>query len=287
MGTEYKYRKHIYWGQYVIPIFFTLLFLFLLGLSIFFVSRSYSIFLTIFLAILALVVLVEGAFIWYFYYNLAGNSILISDDMLIHRNRKGEKRYPLESIYLEFSSVKYVGGWLNIKTDQGAIRLTVVFENISGFLQELKTKLDNKNLQNHYDSHRLFDFTKTALASEQNWERLYAISGKMLLLILDISISLFTGYVLGIIPLFGFALVIGWAIVSMIGITIAYTVAEVTLTRQIAQKSNETNFTFPDRDLPYEKLVLDKIFTWGSIAYIALSSFIIVSVIVIRFIFRF
>ena len=41
MSKEYRYRKHIYWGQYAILTFFILLFLLLLGLSVFLTTQSH------------------------------------------------------------------------------------------------------------------------------------------------------------------------------------------------------------------------------------------------------
>ena len=286
MSKEYRYRKHIYWGQYVILAFFALFFLFMIGLSVFLALKSDITFIAIIPAIVAFVFLAEGGVLWYFYYRLACTSISVNDDVVIYKNRKDEKRFPIESIYLEFSSIKYTGGWLNIKTEKDKIRLTVVLEDISGFLQELKTKLDNKQLSSHYDSHKLFGFLKTAVASDQSWERAYALLGKIFLLILDIGIAIFTGFIFGTIPFYGLVLAFIWAGFSMFWIAIAYTIAEIILMRQIAKKSNENAFTFPPRDLPYEKLVFDKIFTWGSIAYFAFSSLILGLVICVKTLLR-
>lgn len=286
MSKEYRYRKHIHWGQYAIPAFFILLFLLFLGVAVPLALQSNLRFIAIIPAIFAFVFLIEGGVLWYFYYQLAGTSVSLNDDVLIHKTRKGEKRYPLESVYLEFSSVKYTGGWLNIKTGKDTIRLTVVLEDIGGFLQELKTKLDNKQLSSHYDSHKLFGFLKTAVASDQSWERVYALLGKMLLLIFDIAIAIFVGFAFGTLPLFGYAFAFFWVGLSMFWVIIGYIIAEIVLMRQIAKKSDERAFTFPPRDLPYEKLVFDKTFIWGSIAYIVLSLFILVLGIGARFLFE-
>jgi hypothetical protein len=286
MSKEHRYRKHIYWGQYAVPAFFILLFLLLLGLSIFLTFQSHVGFVAVFPAVLAFVFLIEGGVLWYLYYRLAGTSISVNDDVLIYKNRKSEKRYPLENIYLEFASIKYTGGWLKIKTDKDAIRLTVVLEDISGFLQELKTKLDNKQLSSHYDSHKLFGFLKTSAASDQSWERAYNLFGKMLLLILDISIAVFTGFVFGTIPIFGLALAIFWGMVSMSWVTIPYTIAEIVLMRQIAKKSNESTFAFPPRDLSYEKAIFDKAFMWGGITYFVFSLFTLTLTICIKILFQ-
>jgi len=254
----------------------------MIGLSIFFVLQSGIPFVAIIPAIVALVFLIEGGVLWYFYYRLAGTSISVNDDILIYKNRKSEKRYPLESVYLEFASIKYIGGWLKIKTDKDTIRLTVVLEDISGFIQELKTKLDNKQLSSHYDAYKLFGFLKTAVASDQSWERAYHRYGKMFLLILSIGVAIFTGYVFGTFRFYGVVLALFWALFSMIWITAAYTIAEIILIRQIAKRSNENSFTFPSRDQNYEEYVFDRTFTWGNLAYIIFSLFVIVIAIWIR-----
>jgi len=282
MSKEYRYRKHIRWGEYAILAFFALLFLLMIGLSGFFVWKSRVVFLAIIPVILAFVFLVEGGLLWYLYYRLAGTMVSINDDVLIYKNRKSEKRFPIESIYLEFSSIKYFGGWLKIKTNTDTIRLTVVLEDISGFLQELKTAIDNKQLSNHYDSHKLFGFLKTAASSDQSWERAYALFGKMFLMILDIGIAIFTGYVFGTIPSFGLIIAVFWVGFSIFWITTAYTIAEIILMRQIAKKSNEGAFTFPPRDLSYEKLVFDKTFKWGGTTYFFVSSFALVLVVCVK-----
>jgi hypothetical protein len=252
------------------------------GFGVFFAYQSSFGFLAVIFAVVAFVFLVEGGILWYLYYRLAGTSISINDDELIYKVRKSEKRYPIESIHLEFASIKYTGGWLKIRSGKDTIRLTVVLEDISGFLQELKSKLDNKQLSSHYDSHKLFGFLKTAVAGDQNWERAYSLYGKMFLLIFDVGIAIFTGFIFGTVPLFGIYIVIIWAGFSMFWILIAYTIAEIIIMRQIAEKSNEAAFTFPERNLPYEKQVFDKVFTWGSLAYIIFSLFIIALVVFIK-----
>ncbi len=282
MNKEYRYRKYIYWGQFAILAFFGLLFILMVGFSISFASQSSSGFFAGIFAVVALIFLVEGGFVWYLYYRLAGTSVSITDDELIYKVRKSEKRYPLETIYLKFPHIKYTGGWLKIKTRKDTIRLTFVLDDISGFLKELKTKLDNKQLSSHYDSHKLFGFLKTAIAGDQNWDRAYSIFGKIFLLSFDIGIAIFTGFILGTLPSYWKYFVFIWVGFSMFCILIANIIAEFIFMRQIANKSNEAAFTFPERNLPYEKQVFDKVFTWGSLAYIIFSLFIMLLVIFIK-----
>jgi hypothetical protein len=122
----------------------------------------------------------------------------------------------------------------------------------------------------------LFGFLKTAAASDQSWERAYSLLGKIFLLILNISIAIFTGFIFGTFPFYGFILAIIWGILSMVWITVAYVIAEIILMREIAKRSNESTFTFPPRDLTYEKLVFDKTFVWGNVTYFVFSSFVLI-----------
>lgn len=285
MNKEYRYRKHIYWGQYLIIVLFAFLFLMMLSFSISIIRTSGVPKIGALPATLAFIFLVEGVVIWYLFYRLAGTAVSVNDDVLIYKTRTGEKRIPLESIYLEFAAIKYTGGWLKIKDGKETIRLTVVLEDISGFLQELKTKMDNKQLTSHYDSHKLFGFLKTAAASDQSWERAYPIYGKIFLLISNLSFAIFIGFIFATFSFYGFMLALLWCIISMFWIIAAYVIAEIILFREIAKKSNESNFTVPPRDLNYEKLVFNRAFTWASLAYFVFSLFVLVVAVWIKFSF--
>jgi hypothetical protein len=285
MGKEYRYRKHIHWGQYAIFIFFFLLFLFMLGVGGFLMWETKSTFMAIPLVILAFIILIGGGLTWFLYYRLAGNVFSVDDNVLIYKYRGGEKRIPIESVRLEFASIRYTGGWLKIIADKDLIRVTVVLEDISGFVQELKAALDNKQLSSHYDSHKLFGFLKTAVSADQSWERAYAIFGKMILLIFVVGIAFLNGYVFASIPIWGLIIAILWGYFSMFWIVIPYTIAEIILLRQIAKKSDESTFTFPQRDLSYEKRVFDKAIMWGGATYFLVSSLVLILVVCFKILF--
>jgi len=285
MGKEYRYRKHIRWGQYAIFILFPLLFLFIFAIGGFFTWKTNSTFISFPLTIMAAFLLIEGCFVGYLYYRLARTVISIQDNILIYKYPGGEKRFPIETIYLESASIRYVGGWLKIKANKQSIRITVVLEDISGFVQELKAALDNRQLSDHYDSHKLFGFLKTAISADQSWERAYPIFGKMFIMILVISIAILNGYVLATIAFWGPVITILWWVFSILWIVIAYIIAETILLRQIAKKSIEATFTFPPRDFSYEKQVYDKTIMWGGITYFLASSLVLVFVICSRILF--
>lgn len=282
MGKEYRYRKHIRWGQYVICAFFALLFLFMVGIGGYLAWTPKATFTVIPFAFFAIVELIAGGVLWYSYYRLAGTVISVDHNAIVYKCRGSEKRFPIENVYLEFAAIRYFGGWLKIKSKKDTIRITVVLEDINGFVQELKAALDNKQLSNHYDSHKLFSFLKTAVYTDQNWERMYAIFGKLFLMIFVISITILNGYVFATIPIWGIIVALFWVFFSTAWIVTAYTIAEIILMRQVAKKSVETTFTFPPRDMSYEKQVFDKTITWGGITYLLVSSLVFVLVVYLK-----
>lgn len=154
-------------------------------------------------------------------------------------------------------------------------------ENISEFVQELKAALDSRGLSSNYDSKKLFSFMKTAAASDQSWERLYAVFGKLYLIILVIAITIANGFVFSTFE-WGFAIAIGWGILSMFWATGAYAVAEIILMRKIAKESNEQNFTFPQRDLAFEKQAFNKAIKWGGWLYFGISLLVFVGILAIK-----
>ena len=148
MSKEYRYRNHIRWGQYVIPILFGFIVIGLCGcLGIPLASESMSLPALLLVPALSFILLLEGILLWYLFYRLAGICVSISDDAIIYKYRRGEKRIQLDSISrLKFPSLPYVGGWVKITSKNDKIRLTVVVEDIGDFLQELKASLDNRGL---------------------------------------------------------------------------------------------------------------------------------------------
>lgn len=265
MSKEYRYRKFIRWGQYAIPVFWGLLLLFLLvpmgSLYLLIGLHIDSIFMVIFIVEI-LVFLLAGVGAWYLYYRLAGVSVSIDSDGVVYKYRGGQKRLPFESLRMDSSSIRYTGGWLKLISGKDVIRLTVVVEGISSFVQELKTALDSRGLSDHYDPQKLFGFIKTAVASDQSWERLYIVFGKLYLSIFVVCITLVNGYIFGTIQ-WGIIFIVVWGIFSLFWATGAYVVAEIVLMRKIAKESNEKAFTFPQRDPAYEKKVFNDAINWG------------------------
>jgi hypothetical protein len=101
-------------------------------------------------------------------------SVTLNDDAIVYTNSKGQIMIPYEDIEkLEFPSIKYTGGWVKIIYKGGNIRLTVVLEHIGDFISELKEKLKERQMEHVYNEKKMFSFFKTAVFSDESWERLY------------------------------------------------------------------------------------------------------------------
>ena len=293
MSKEYRYRKHIRWGQYLVPMFVGFLILAFWGaLGFLMINRatqsttflsSFTTSLIVILSVTTFILLLEGGFGWYLYYRLAGVVVSIGEDAVIYKYRGGEKRLPFESLRVESSSIRYTGGWLKLISGKDVVRLTVVVENIGEFVQELKAALDSRGLSSHYDSQKLFSFVKTAAYSDQSWERAYVVFGKLFLIICVVGITLANGYIFGT-TMFGLTFVFLWLGFVTIWATGAYLIAEMKLGRKIAKESSGQGFTFPPRDLAYEKQVYNKAINWGGWLYILVSVLILVGALAFKMI---
>lgn len=101
-------------------------------------------------------------------------NITLTDDAIVYTNSKGQTVIPYEDIErLEFPSIKYTGGWVKIIYKGGNIHLTVALEHIGDFISELKEKLNERQMAHTYNEKKMFSFFKTAVFSDESWERLY------------------------------------------------------------------------------------------------------------------
>ena len=200
----------------------------------------------------------------------------MDDSGVIYKYRGGVKHLPFENLRIDSSSIRYTGGWLKLISGKDTLRLTVTMEGIGNFIQELKTALDDRGLSNQYDSQKLFSFMKTAAASDQSWERLYIVFGKLYMIILVVCITLVNGYIFGTMQ-WGFIFILVWGLFTLFWATGAYVVAEIVLMRKIAKESNEQAFTFPQRDRAFEKQVFDQAINRGGWLYFGFSLLVMVA----------
>jgi hypothetical protein len=268
MARQYRYRKHLRWGQYVLPVFF--------GLGMVAPWVALVILLRIgspeadegfvFAPIMSFACLLIGGVCWWIYYRLAGVAITLEDDALVYRYRGGVKRLPYDHLEpLRFPSVRYVGGWVALRSGENTIRLTVVVEGIGALLQELKTALDSRGLSDRYDKDRFYGFLKTAEYCDQSWERVYGIFWRYIFATLGgAALGAAVGLIASMRPL----AIIAWATVSALWPTGIFAVTEFHFGRRVAKLSEEASFTCPPRDLEWERTIYRKAIAWGLGSYL-------------------
>lgn len=90
-------------------------------------------------------------------------NVTLEEQGIIYTNNKKQIFIPYEDINrIQFSSIKYTGGWVKIVYGNGSenIRLTVVLENIGDFMSKPKQKLDERNKMDVYNEKKYFSFIK-------------------------------------------------------------------------------------------------------------------------------
>ena len=281
MREEYRYRKHIRWGQYIIPALFGGVALFIVAgclITMGFAMLSDAILEPTshvkaaaggVMGILTLVVLAEGALAWYLYYRLAGVRFVLDDEAATYVYRGGEKRIPYDDIVrIKTPSIRYFGGWLKVVSQSDTIRLTLSVENMSKLVRRLKEELDRRGLEERYDRAELLGFLKTATFLDQSCERLFRSIWRIALLSLTslgvvIGLGLPAGlYGVGVIALLEAVLL--WPLVP-------YLATEFIFGRRLKRLADEETFTCPDRDVPWEKRITRRAFLTGSLVFLGLS----------------
>ncbi|MCP4374699.1 MAG: hypothetical protein GY794_00750 [bacterium] len=246
-NKEYRYRKHIRWGQYAVPIFFAVLTVGLVVTLLILISVTNRDFdaLCIVLPVLLIVFFIEGGFVWLLFYRMAGVSVSLGEDAVIYRNRKGVITIPFEDITnLQFPSVKYAGGWVKIVSARETIRLTVVIQDIGDLLVELREALDRKGLSDSYNRKKMFSFLKTAVYSDQSWERLYKIFWKFVLAVVLCGV---VGGLCGYFSRVGLVKTLLWSIVASFWPVAIFLYMEIVLGRRFAKATDEETFSCPPR----------------------------------------
>jgi hypothetical protein len=259
----YRYRKHIRWGQYVFPIFFAVLTIFLWAVPLFTAVTGGTVSKTLLRVnvLFSLLFLLEGVILWFLFYRMAGNSVSIGNNEVIYHNRRGIVKIPFADItHLKFPSVRYMGGWVKIISPKNTIRLTVVIEGIGEFLQELKTILDQKGLSDCYNREKMFLFFKTAIYSDQSWNRIYRIFGKLILFNI-------LGCIISVLCIILLQRNILWSLIFAFFPLVIYLCTELVFARNIAKKSNEESFICPPYNHTYEREIYRKAIIFGVSAY--------------------
>ena len=266
---EYRYRKHIRWGQYVLPVVFGLgaivpwLVVLAFGLR---PDASGAQVVYVLAAVVTIVSVVIGAPVWWMYWRLAGIAIRVQPDAFVYRNRGGEKRLAYDRIGpLHFPAAPYLGGWVALRAGDETIRLTVVVEGIGALLRELKAALDARGLSASYDRGRLYAFMKTAEFSDQGWERTYEVFWTLVLATIGAAT---VGVLFALLIHARGGAMLLWIVFSTLCPVFVYAAAEVVFGRRIAKLSDEASFSCPPRDRAWERAVYRKASVWGAGLYL-------------------
>jgi hypothetical protein len=266
---EYRYRKHIRWGQYVLPVVFGLgaivpwLVVLAFGLR---PDASGAQVVYVLAAVVTIVSVVIGAPVWWMYWRLAGIAIRVQPDAFVYRNRGGEKRLAYDRIGpLHFPAAPYLGGWVALRAGDETIRLTVVVEGIGALLRELKAALDARGLSASYDRGRLYAFMKTAEFSDQGWERTYEVFWTLVLATIGAAT---VGVLFALLIHARGGAMLLWIVFSTLCPVFVYAAAEVVFGRRIAKLSDEASFSCPPRDPQWEREVYRKAILWGAGLYL-------------------
>jgi len=297
MSKEYRYQKFLRWGQYIIPVFYGILIV-LPWLVMFFVlfqkmggieplwSHIYWSPLPVLYPLVMLLFFFSffsflmGVLAWYFYWRMAGVCISLNGESIIYKYRRGEKRIPFDNIsHLKFFSFPYLGGWIKIISKDHTIRLTVALENISNFLQELKTALDQRGLSDVYDRAKFFSFLKTAVVVEQSGTRLYTIFWKLILITI---VAGGIGFIFAMLSHYGIQGMKFWIIISALWPTVIYLASEIIFAWRIAKKSVKESFSCPPPDPVYERIVYRKAILIGTALYLGVSIVVLVLLLFLR-----
>lgn len=258
MSKTYQYRSHIRWGQYIFFVFILLAIFVGANFGIaaynlrlaFNPSSQTSILDILMMSSCGIFLFTEATVIWYIFYRMAGVKVILNEDSVIYKHRSGEKKIDFEKITkIKLSSIPYIGGWIMIIAGKDKIRLTVVLSEIGNFVLNLKASLDKLGLVSRYDESKLFLFLKTAVFSDQSWERFYSIFWKLIL----------TTIVSGLLGI-GVTKISGMRESFLIFLSFIYPVSlyaatEIPFGRRIAKLSNRESFFVPPRDTNYEKTV--------------------------------
>lgn len=275
MNQTFIYRKHLrlpfrYLMLIEMSIFLGIVFL-VLG---FLVTEEQEIDVTDFLALgivvtgISLFMLIEMVLMYHlFLKRFRSISVTLTEDTLVYTNAKGQISISYEDIQkLEFPSIKYTGGWMKIIYGGGAIRLTVVLEHIGDFVHGLKEKLQEKNMEHVYNEKNMFSFYKTAVFSDESWDRVYhnfkvMLTVHILCIIITKIILLSFGYV-GNTGLFLYG--------SLFAPLLGYLVSEIIIGRQVKKRVNKEELKIQPRNPESEYRIFTLYFFRFTIGYLLL-----------------
>ena len=279
MSKEYQYKKNIRLVSIAsIVMVFSLLLIITLAMQILglmgknMLGFPINFMMVVFGAALLLTILLSIMR----YIRKVGICVSVEGDAIIYKDRLKEKKILFNTIsHLKFHLFSS-DSWIKIASENNTIQISIGLQNISDFLQELKNAIDQKEPSINYDRMRFFSFFKMAVSSDQGLARMYPIFWKFMVIII---LSAVIGAVCAILSRPSSFGVIWWILLSMLWPTICYSYAENIFGRRLVKQIDEQSFTYPPRDIAYEKALYRKVLIFGALIYIVIS---IVAVFILR-----
>lgn len=258
--NDYYYRKHIKIFRYlnIVPLGIVIIMLCILAII---AEEGKSIFL-----IIALILTFELVAIWCIMGRFKKVRISIDDEKIIYKNYKEEKLIKFEDITcIQFPSIKYIGGWMKIKSNNKTTRFTVVIKDVHRLSLKIKEQIDKRVMNNVYIDKRYNNFIKTATYADDSWERVYKIWWKLVLFTIvtstfSITIGLFfqlRGVVIFLLTL-----------ISSFYPTLVYIITEVIFARKVGRLFKKNIGLILTRDTMYEGSVYKKALIMSLVIYI-------------------
>lgn len=275
MGKEYVYRRHLrepikYFAS-VFAIMAMIVLVNLNGVGIVYGDKDLKVLFFISLGVivgLAVIFLIEIS-IFYFIIFRRFKKIKISlhENGILYENIKGKTFLAYENIEsIETPQIKYTGGWIKINYRGGNIRLTVVLEGIGDFVKELKEELDKRGLSSVYNEKKLYSFYKTAVFSDNSWERIYEYAFRLTsYLLFNSAFVIFLATILG-----GSGVLV---FISILLSTLGYLVEEFILGRKMTKLTREEDFFAPSRDKNLEREIYIKSLSITSAVIVVITAF--------------
>lgn len=241
MNKTYVYRKHLrHMPKVMIGLIVINLILFIIFLKVMIVMvPNIAIFLIL------------DIFLLIFMRKFSTAKIVVTDEYFYFVNSSKELKWTYEEIEtLEPKSIKNTGGWLNVVPKEGPpLKVTIVLEDISELVLDLKNNLDNKAMSDKYDEQKLFKFYKTAAYGDGSWRRMYYFVGRFLLLLLlqIIAVSI-------VVYITKSDAFVNTIFATVIITMITYIVIELgVFARKIGKDTSSSDWKLPQFDLVNEK----------------------------------
>ncbi|MHB8132419.1 MAG: hypothetical protein ACYDEX_25990 [Mobilitalea sp.] len=231
------------------------------------IGRDYMIIVYILLGIFLFISLEMGFIYLILLRRFKSINVTLTEDAIVYTNLKKQIIIPYEDIEkLEFPSIKYTGGWVKIIYKGGNIRLTVVLEHIGEFISELKERLNKRQMEHVYNEKKMFSFFKTAVFSDESWERVYhnarvQVTVHFLCIIFTTIILLFSGYSEN-----NHIYIMGSVFAPLLG----YLISEVIIGNRVKKRIISEELKLLPRNPEFEYKIFNILIIGFSIAYLLL-----------------